>query len=66
MQNQKRVLQISLDIVVGSEGDGLRLSDEVAGELERRGYTVVGASFIEDMTECYEKQYSEILKDLGR
>ena len=63
MQDQKRVLQISLDIIVGSECDGLHLSDEVAGELERRGYTVIGASFIEDMTECYEKQYPELLKD---
>lgn len=66
MQNQKRVLQISLDIVVGNECDGEELAKEVANELERRAFTVVGTSFVEDMTECYEKLYSEILKDLGR
>jgi ribose 5-phosphate isomerase RpiB len=65
MKDNKRVLQVSLDIIVGSECDGVELAEEVANELERRGFTVVGAGFQEDMTECYEKQYTEILKDLG-
>ena len=63
MQDQKRVLQISLDILVGNECDGEKLAEEVASELELRAFTVLGASFIEDMTKCYEEQYPELLKE---
>ena len=62
MTNKKRVLQISLDILVGPKCDGMELADDVADELERRGFRVVGAGFQEDMTELYEEQYPELIK----
>lgn len=57
-----RVKQISLDILVGDKCDGFNLADEVADELNRRGFTVLGAGFQEDMTDFYEENYSELLK----
>ena len=60
MENKKRVLQISLDIVVGNECDGTELAEEVAEELEMRGFTVLGAGFQDDLTECYEDNYPEL------
>ena len=57
-----RVKQISLDIIVGDNCDGDRLAEFVANELVRRGFSVVGAGFQEDMTECYKENYSEMLK----
>jgi ribose 5-phosphate isomerase RpiB len=56
----KRVVQISLDIVVGCECDGMELADDVADELETRGYRVLGAGFQDDMTECYVEHYPEL------
>lgn len=61
----KRVVQISLDIVVGCECDGMELADNVADELERRGYRVVGAGFQDDVTESYVEYYSDLLEDLS-
>ena len=61
MNDKKRVVQISLDIVVGCECDGAELADDVRDELNRRGFTVVGAGFQADMTELYEKQYPELV-----
>ena len=55
-QINKRVVQISLDIVVGNDCDGCKLAEFVADELNMRGYTVVGAGFQEDVTEYYEEQ----------
>ena len=57
-----RVKQISCDVVVGDLCDGCDLAEEVANELNRRGYTVIGAGFQEDMTEFYEEHYPELLK----
>lgn len=57
----KRVVQISLDIVVNHDQDGYKLADHIADELIRCGYMIVGADFQEDMTECYEEQYPELL-----
>ncbi len=62
MEN-KRVVQISLDIVVSCECDGVELADDVAEELERRGFRVVGAGFQEDMTDEYTEHYPELLVD---
>jgi hypothetical protein len=62
MEVKKRVLQISLDIVVGCKCDGFDLADDVANELNRRGFKVVGAGFQEDMTECYIENYSELME----
>ena len=55
-QINKRVVQISLDIVVGNDCDGCKLAEFVADELNMRGYTVIGAGFQEDVTEYYEEQ----------
>lgn len=49
----KRVKQISLDIVVGSDTDGEELAEEVMNELERRGFRVLGAGFQCDLTDDY-------------
>ena len=61
--SNKRVIQISLDIVVGHDCDGFNLADDVAEELERHGYIVLGAGFQEDMTEVYIEQYSDLLEN---
>ena len=58
----KRVVQISLDIVVGYDCDGMELADEVADKLNRRGFRVVGAGFQEDMTDEYMEYYPELLE----
>lgn len=51
--NDTRVKQISLDVVVGSETDGEDLAVQVKEELERRGYTIYGSGFQADLTEEY-------------
>lgn len=61
MKDKKRILQISLDIVVGCECDGFELADDVRDELNRRGFTILGAGFQEDMTELYEEHYPDLL-----
>lgn len=60
----KRVKQISLDIVVGSETDGEELAETIANELERRGYRIVGAGFQDDMTDVYKEHYPQLLKEV--
>ena len=61
MKNKSRVVQISLDIVVGYGCDGFDLADEVKDELNMRGFAVIGADFQEDMTEFYEKYYPDLI-----
>lgn len=51
--NNERVKQISLDIVVGPETDGEELAEQVKEELERRGYTIFGVGFNADLTNEY-------------
>ena len=51
--NDTRVKQISLDVVVGSETDGEDLATQIQNELERRGYTIYGSGFQADLTEEY-------------
>ena len=58
-----RVKSISLDIVVGDKCDGMELADDVADELERRGFRVVGAGFQDDLTDMYKEQYPELLNN---
>ena len=60
-----KVKQISLDIVVGDLCDGCDLAEEIANELTRRAYTVVGAGFQEDMTEFYKENYPELLENFN-
>ena len=61
IRNGKRVLQISLDILVGSDCEGTKLAETVEQELNRRGFNVLGASFVDNMTETYIEQYPELL-----
>lgn len=63
MKDNKRVIQISLDLVVGCKCDGEECAEDVANELERLGFRVVGAGFQEDLTELYKEQYSNLLED---
>lgn len=60
----KRVKQISLDIVVGSGADGEALAQEVANELVRRGFTVLGAGFQDDLTDEYKEHYPKMLEEV--
>lgn len=57
----KRVIQISLDIMVGNICDGEEFADIIRNVLSKRGYDVVGAGFQEDLTKYYEEQYPELL-----
>ena len=59
----KRVKQISLDILVGPEADGEKLAQEVADELERHGFTVLGAGFQYDLTDDYKECSPELLEE---
>lgn len=57
MKNQKRedkILRITQDILVGSECDGEELAEDVANELERRGFTIVGSGILDDVTNIYQ------------
>ena len=58
----KRVKQISFDILVDEDVDGMNLADEVSDFLEANGYRILGAGFQEDMTEFYEG-WGIIVKD---
>ena len=60
----KRVKQISLDIVVGPDADGDALSQEVQIELERRGFTILGAAFQDDLTDVYSEHYPKLLEEV--
>lgn len=51
--NNERVKQISLDVVVGPETDGEELAEQVKEEIERRGYTIFGVGFNADLTNEY-------------
>lgn len=53
----KRVKQISFDIIVDDDVDGMNLADEVADFLEANGYRILGAGFQEDLTEVYKVEY---------
>ena len=58
-KKQKRVVQISLDIVIEYDYDGYKLSEEAAKELNNLGFDVVGAGFQEDVSEYYEEVLAE-------
>lgn len=53
----KRVKQISFDILVDENIDGVDFAEEVADFLNANGYKVLGAGFQEDMTEVYKNEY---------
>ena len=59
----KRVKQISLDILVGPECDGEDLAQVVKKELEKRGFTILGAGFQFDMTDVYNELYTHLLNE---
>lgn len=59
----KLVKQISLDILVGPEADGEELAQEVADELERHGFIVLGAGFQYDLTDDYKEHFPQLLKE---
>lgn len=58
----KRVKQISVDILVDEHADGCVLAETVARDLEEFGNVVLGSSFIDDLTETYEKDYLELFE----
>lgn len=61
-ENNKRVVQISLDILAGENVDGFSIGDEVADELERHGFIVLGASFVDDMTDFYKRNCPKVFE----
>lgn len=58
-----KVLQVTLDILVGPDCNGDRLSDVINYELDRRGFTIVGSAFQGDLTESYKESNPEIFED---
>lgn len=60
----KRVKQVSLDVLVGAETDGEELAQEVADELERHGFVVLGAGFQCDLTDEYKNSLPEIFEEV--
>lgn len=56
-----RVKQISIDIIVDENINGVNLAYEVEEYLKQK-YNVVGVQFNDDLTEIYEKDYPELLK----
>ena len=55
-----RVVQISLDVVVGDKCEVKYLGSEVADELNRRGYWVIDSDFENDVTDFYRTHYPEL------
>jgi len=62
MSIEKRVVQLSFDIVIGKDVDGMEMADYIAEELHKIGFRVIGAGFQDDVTEIYEEQYPELIK----
>lgn len=60
----KRVKQVSLDVVVGPDVDGEELAQEIRSELERRGFTVLGAGFQDDLTDLYKEHFPKMLEEV--
>ena len=53
--NMKRVVQISIDIMVDDTVNGDSLAEEIAVVLENRQFDVLGACFSADLTEEYRE-----------
>ena len=62
MSIEKRVVQLSFDMVIGKDVDCFEMAEYVAEELKKIGFRVVGAGFQEDMTELYEEMYPNLIK----
>lgn len=62
----KRVLQVSLDILIDESIDGEDLAKAIRTELEEHGLglTVLGAGYQYDLTEEYKKCYPDTMKKL--
>ena len=58
----KRVKQISVDILVDEDKDGCVLAEQIAKDLETARNIVLGASFQDDLTELYKRDYPELLE----
>ena len=58
----KRVKQISVDIMVDGKVDGCELAEQIAKDLEAEGNIVLGASFQDDLTELYIRDYPKLLE----
>jgi hypothetical protein len=54
---EKRVKQISLDVLVDENTDGDQLAEEIKNFLEVNGYNILGAALAEDLTDRYAKEY---------
>ena len=62
--NNEKVKQISLDVVVSPETDGEELAEQVKEELERLGYTIFGVGFNVDLTKEYHMSNEEDEDDI--
>ena len=58
----KRVKQISVDILIDEDKDGCVLAEQIAKDLESEGNIVLGASFQDDLTELYKRDYPKLLE----
>ena len=59
--HNKRVVQISMDIIVDQTYDGVDLAEDAADELAKLGFEVVGAGFSDDVTDYYEEYCPKLL-----
>ena len=57
-----RVKQISLDVLVGPDVDGEELAQDIANELEKQGFLVLGAGFQCDLTDDYKEHFPKTLE----
>ena len=63
MKDMKRVIQISLDIIVDCECDGEEYAEDITNELEGNGFVVISAGFHGDVTESYKEHYANLLEN---
>lgn len=60
----KRVKQISIDILVDDNTDGISLAEGVADTLKGEQFVVLGSGFQDDMTEVYMKCYPNLISEV--
>lgn len=60
----KRVIRINIDVVVGAECDTDNASSCIAHELNRRGFTAINSEFNSDVTDFYKTHRPKLLGEI--
>ena len=53
MENNKRVVQISVDVLVENDWDTDMVAEDIVNSLEERNFVVMGACFSDDVSDYY-------------